>query len=128
MPYALEVVVAVGAWLMRWTVGWFGGASFVARAVLRMASLVRWLHARWAARQLVRSKATVSHGEVLWVRARAPRVRVRLAATHGEVLQGHGLACRDRVAASLTLTRTLTLTLTQTPTLTLTLTLTLTQP
>ena len=76
MPYALEVVVAVGAWLMRWTVGWFGGASFVARAVLRMASLVRWLHARWAAQQLVRSKATVSHGEVLWVRARAPRVRV----------------------------------------------------
>ena len=40
MPYALELVVAVSAWLMRWTVGWFGGASFVARAVLRMASLV----------------------------------------------------------------------------------------
>ena len=92
MPYALEVLVAVSAGLMRWTMGCFGGASFVVRAVLRMGSLVRWLHSRWAARQLVRSKATVSHGEVLWVRVRAPRVRVRLATTPGEVLQGHGLA------------------------------------
>eukprot|EP00964_Phaeocystis_antarctica_P150475 scaffold117889_cov30-Phaeocystis_antarctica.AAC.1 len=48
MPYALEVIVAVSAWLMRSTVRCLGGGSIVVRAVLHLASLVRWLDARCA--------------------------------------------------------------------------------
>ena len=67
MPHALEVIVAVSAWLMRSVVASFGGGSVVVRAVFHLASLVRWLHARWASRHLLRSKATVSHGEAEWL-------------------------------------------------------------
>ena len=59
MLYALEVIVAVSACLMRSALRCFGGGSVVVRAVLHLASLVRLFHARWACRHLLRSKATV---------------------------------------------------------------------
>ena len=56
MPYALEVIVAVSAWLMRSTVRCFGGGSIVVKAVLHLASIVRWPDTRCAPRHLLRSK------------------------------------------------------------------------
>ena len=76
MPYALEVIVALSAWLMRSTVRCFGGGSIVVRAVLHLASLVRWLDSRCAPRHLLRSKVGVSVVVRVGVRVRV-RVRAR---------------------------------------------------
>ena len=63
MLHALEVIIAVSAWFMRSTMRCFGGGSIVVKAMLRLASLVRLIHARWASQHLLCSKATVSHGQ-----------------------------------------------------------------
>ena len=68
MPFALEVLVVVGAWLMRSVVRCFGGGSVVFMAMCSTSfSLLRVLHARWASRHLLRSKAAVSQGEAEWL-------------------------------------------------------------